>query len=331
MYYLDELTSLFLGQPGENLHSEIRIDMSSWLNDYPTLKCYILALRHGEEKPYLAATGMEDNVLRWTLTSSDTQYAGRGLCMIVGSDGTKILKSKRVKTTVGDNLPGLDEDEPTIYQGAAEQLIAEIASYKTNVEKALSDLVELKVRVQSMEDGASSLAKLAILNCFRHVAWIDDQGPIWFAALEAAFNAADTTQLVAIQAVYVPSKVVHDTDTLDSLRTDLTVTAVYANGVTEVITDYELEGTLAVGTSIIRVNHDGKTAVINVVVAQDSTDPGTDPDDDNTVEVTYDAETGLLSLTPHGNAHVVVDDSLLNISDADNNPKYNSDTTMIEM
>lgn len=74
--------------------------------------------------------------------------------------------------------------------------------------------------------------------------------------------------LSSITAVYTQSGTVYDTDSLDSLKTDLVVTAVYSDSSTATVasTDYTLSGTLTVGTSTITVTYSGKTDTFTVTV-----------------------------------------------------------------
>ena len=77
-----------------------------------------------------------------------------------------------------------------------------------------------------------------------------------------------TAVLTSISAVYTQSGTVYDTDSLDSLKTDLVVTAHYSDSSTETVpsTDYTLSGTLTVGTSTVTVSYGGKTTTFNVTV-----------------------------------------------------------------
>lgn len=73
--------------------------------------------------------------------------------------------------------------------------------------------------------------------------------------------------LTSISTVYTQSGTVYDTDSLDSLKADLVVTANYSDSTTETVTDYILSGTLAVGTSTITVAYGGKTTTFSVTVS----------------------------------------------------------------
>lgn len=114
--------------------------------------------------------------------------------------------------------------------------------------------------------GLTEEAKQALLACFAQVAWIGDDGQDYYDALEAALYPP--TNLVSISAVYTQSGTVYDTDTLDSLKPDLVVTAHYNDSTTAVVTGYTLSGTLAVGTSTITVRYSGKTTTFSVTVSQ---------------------------------------------------------------
>lgn len=82
--------------------------------------------------------------------------------------------------------------------------------------------------------------------------------------------SAAVVALSSISAVYTQSGTVYDTDSLNSLKDDLVVTATYSDSTTAVIpaADYTLSGTLAVGTSTITVSYGGKTDTFNVIVSQ---------------------------------------------------------------
>lgn len=77
--------------------------------------------------------------------------------------------------------------------------------------------------------------------------------------------------VTSIDAVYTQSGTVYDSDSLDSLKDDLVVTAHWSNSTTTTVAgeDYTLSGTLEVGTSLITVSYGGKTATFNVTVSSE--------------------------------------------------------------
>jgi hypothetical protein len=127
------------------------------------------------------------------------------------------------------------------------------------------DLV-LLLKQNCSGSGMTEDVKQAFLNAFSHVAWTDEHGQDYYDALEAAFYPS--SGLVGIAALYTQSGTVYDTDSLDSLRDDLVVTATYADNTVRTVTAYTLSGTLTVGTSTITVSYGGKTATFTVTVTQ---------------------------------------------------------------
>lgn len=124
--------------------------------------------------------------------------------------------------------------------------------------------------------GFSDEFKQALLACFAHVAWTDEHGQDYYDALEAALYP-DVT-LLSITADYQQDRPIYDTDDLDAIKVsdDLTVTANYSNGTSVVLDDddYELSGTLTVGTSTITATYEGKTATFDVTVTENIVDTG---------------------------------------------------------
>lgn len=114
--------------------------------------------------------------------------------------------------------------------------------------------------------GISNAVKEALLDCFEHVAWIDDDGQVYYQAL---YDALYPKVLVSITAVFNQGQaVIYDTDTLDDLTQYLTVIATYDDSSTATIasTEYTLSGTLTPGTSTITVTYKSKATTFNVTV-----------------------------------------------------------------
>lgn len=102
--------------------------------------------------------------------------------------------------------------------------------------------------------------------------------------------------LLSIDAVFTQgSAVIYNTDTLDTLKQYLTVTANWDDSTTSTVasSDYTLSGTLTAGTSTITVSYGGKSDTFSVTVTQWSTDPViTDYDKTYTSSMTMDTLTG---------------------------------------
>lgn len=130
-----------------------------------------------------------------------------------------------------------------------------------------TDLVSAINEAAQSGDGLTADIKEALLACFDHVVWDDDDptGQTYITALQNALYPP--AELVSISAVYTQSGTVYDTDALNSLKSDLIVTALMSDQTTQTITDYTLSGTLADGTSTITVSYGGKTATFTVTVS----------------------------------------------------------------
>lgn len=127
------------------------------------------------------------------------------------------------------------------------------------------EVSELNERLDNLDPGLSDDAKTALLNCFAHVAWVDDHGQDYYDALEEALYA---DQYPMITVVYAPgTHVVYTDDTLDSLKPYLTVTYYETSesaGSTISSNDYSLLGTLSEGSNTISVLYQNLHASVSV-------------------------------------------------------------------
>lgn len=127
------------------------------------------------------------------------------------------------------------------------------------------DISQLKEEISQLS-GLSEEVKVALLQIAQKVAYVDEHGQDYYDDLyDALYPPAD---LVSISAVYTQSGTVYDTDSLDSLKSDLVVTAHMSDQTTRIVTTYTLSGTLTEGTSTITVAYGGKTTTFTVTVTE---------------------------------------------------------------
>lgn len=112
--------------------------------------------------------------------------------------------------------------------------------------------------------GVSDDLKQALLQLANNIAYVDANGQDYYQDLYDALYGSAT--LSYITAVYTQSGTVYTTDSLNSLKSDLVVTAHYSDSTTSTVTNYTLSGTLTAGTSVITVTYQGKTTTFNVTV-----------------------------------------------------------------
>lgn len=126
-----------------------------------------------------------------------------------------------------------------------------------------SDIADLQ-----SQSGLTPDIKQALMDFANAVAFKSNNplGQTYIDALEDALYPP--VDLASISAVYTQSGTVYETDSLDSLKSDLVVTAHYDDQSTEEVSNYTLSGTLTVGTSVITVAYGGKTTTFNVTVSE---------------------------------------------------------------
>lgn len=153
-----------------------------------------------------------------------------------------------------------------LASGVIDQTLT-VSGAAADAKKTGDEISDLKSQISSSQ-GMSAEFKQALENLLSKVAYIDANGQTYLDALHTAMYPP--ANLTRIGAVYTQSGTVYDTDTLDSLKADLVITAYYDNGTSEVVSNYVLSGTLAEGTSVITVTYGGKSATFDVTVTEDT-------------------------------------------------------------
>lgn len=181
-----------------------------------------------------------------------------------------VLKIKNPTTGQFEAVPTIDPS-PAISQWIAENLSQEtgyVIDTSLSVPGAAADAGAVGAEIgelKSQIDYGSVTVELktALLRLAQKVAYIDADGQDYYDDLYDALYPLDS-----ITAVYTQSGTVYTTDSLDSLKTDLVVTAVYDGGTTATVpgADYTLSGSLTEGTSTITASYGGETATFTVTV-----------------------------------------------------------------
>ena len=118
---------------------------------------------------------------------------------------------------------------------------------------------------QDLSKVFSNNAKAALLDCLKHVAWIDEHGQDCYDALEEALYSG--LIVISITAAFNQSgAVITNLNNLSDLRQYLTVTALMDDGKTKVVNNYTLLGNLDQAQSTITVIYGEKTDTFTVSV-----------------------------------------------------------------
>lgn len=175
--------------------------------------------------------------------------------------------------TVTDTLPDLSDvlakldavETATAAANAAAAAASAVPSVRYDVPQSLTEAQQEQARenIGIADTGLSDAAKTALLDCFAHVAWIDEHGQTYYNALRSALYAQSYPKLTA---VFNPGlHVVYTDDALDTLREYLTVKRwESAQDSGTVVTDYTLSGTLVDGLSTVLVRADGLITAVQV-------------------------------------------------------------------
>lgn len=116
-------------------------------------------------------------------------------------------------------------------------------------------------------NGIAEDIKVALLTIAEKAGYSDMHGQDYYDALYAALYPP--AELLSITAVFTQGQnVVYDTDSLETLKQYLVVTAHYDDNTDTIVSDYTLSGTLAVGTSTVTVSFGGKTTTFTVTVEE---------------------------------------------------------------
>ncbi len=236
----------------------------------PILGDYVLVSDIEEEGQYLIVAKSGDNYYALTTDKAQDKYlAGQQVTVVNnGVDANSVNAAKMVWTftTDGDGydvMNGSNYLNRSAYDdyGYSDGLILST----TEAEAPYSDWIYSDSKLYTYSINGSTEFYL-----------IFDDG-IFLADYEVSREiylyklvATEPVTLTDISADFTQgSTIIYPTSDLESLRSDLIVTATYSDGSSTEITGYSLSGTLAVGTSTVTVEYEGKTDTFNVTVTEE--------------------------------------------------------------
>lgn len=222
--------------------------------------------------PLVASTvaGMTDEEKVYVYVGSETGYTNGNWYYYNGSAWVSGGVYNAVAVETDDTLlvegQAADSKATGDAISAVDTKVGSLSSLETEDKSSIVAAINEAAQSGGSGTGMSEDFKQALHDILEKVAYIDGDGQDYLDALDSAMWPP--VDLVSISAVYTQSGTVYDTDSLNSLKSDLVVTAHYSDGTTGVVTNYTLSGTLVVGTSTITVTYGGKTTTFMVTVTE---------------------------------------------------------------
>lgn len=198
-------------------------------------------------------------------TINNTSLLGSGNITIQGGGGgSTVSYTPTVSSGTELGKINIDGTDNSVYAPTIPTVDTTMSESSSNAIANSTVKAYIDTAVESIEPGLSDDAKEALLNCFEHVAWIDEHGQTYYTALERALYSIN---VASISAVFdSQGTTIYTDNTLEELRQYLTVTAIYSDASTEVVTDYTLSGTLVGGNTTITIGYKEKTTTVNITV-----------------------------------------------------------------
>lgn len=129
VYDAENLKTIVVGQQGENLANIVLINVKCFTERWPDAEIVLLLKRHNDTAPYIASTQVQDGILLWPVTKTDTRDAGNGRMEIRALVDGKVAKTIVANFHVNESITPPTEEAPA---GA------------DWIEKAVKDMTEAK-------------------------------------------------------------------------------------------------------------------------------------------------------------------------------------------
>lgn len=243
---IDKIASLRIGQRGENLATDIKMDVSDWIAVHPDANFYCLFKRPDEVQVQPVLSSLEEDVLTWTVRAWECAVIGVGYLEVraVNPDTGLVAKSRVIPCAIEDSV--IDDEGPVPPE----------MSWVGEVLAAKDTAVAAKTAAEGARDTAQTTVNGAI-------AGIQAEGQTQVGVVQAegttqvgAVQSEGTTQVGAVQAkgeetlASIPSDYTTLSDDVTDLKSAINVLAPIKESTEE---DVDLDISDPSGNVIVRL------------------------------------------------------------------------------
>ena len=106
MLCIKNLSTLEMGRQGENIARSVQISVQEWYEEFgDNINITLVVQRPTEDYGYFPEITIENGILNWVITNTDTSFDGTGHAELVATDSNGLnVKSKIFKTLIYESL-----------------------------------------------------------------------------------------------------------------------------------------------------------------------------------------------------------------------------------
>ena len=164
-----------LGKRGENLARVAVFDISGWRKTYGEGRVHLLHQRNGDKTPYPCVVETDGDMVRWELTDTDVDVAGRGRAELQYFVGEARVKSEMWITRTDRSL----NNEGPVPEGPGENWLDTMLKLSGNTHVYAEEAREAVEEAQRMAAEATEEARKATESALKAAASATDSNKAW--------------------------------------------------------------------------------------------------------------------------------------------------------
>lgn len=150
-----------IGRQGENKAKTLFFNISQWIEQFGDGTVLLLFKRGGETVIYPAEVSRENNLVKWTLTSTETAKIGKHDATLVFMIDETIVKSRKFTCCVSQSLTANTDHAPAPYQSYIDTVITNAQSAEESASTAATASTAAIASATAAAGSASEAARSA--------------------------------------------------------------------------------------------------------------------------------------------------------------------------